>query len=396
VLGVLGVLAFVVGLFGSIMLHEAGHFLTARRYGAKVTQFFLFFGPTLWSFRRGETEYGIKSIPAGGFVKIVGMTPLEDVEPGDEERAFYRQPAGRKTVVLAAGSLVHFALCLVLVAFAVAVFGVQHETAPTLTAVNACVADDPAAKCGPGSVPAPAKTAGLQAGDVVTAIDGVDVKGSSDLVTRVKAHPGREVRLTVLRKGQVVVVPVTPKAVTRPGTKAPVGAIGVSVLANYGYQHYGPVGVVRETGTTVKQLVTGTVETLTNKLGTISKVYGPDRDPAGFVGVVGVGRISGEIAQAKISTTDKLNSIVLVLAGLNLFVGVFNLLPLLPLDGGHIAVVWFETLRDRLRRLRGYTGELQRVDMNKLMPVTFAVVVLFVGFTLFLLGADIVNPITIN
>jgi membrane-associated protease RseP (regulator of RpoE activity) len=114
------------------------------------------------------------------------------------------------------------------------------------------------------------------------------------------------------------------------------------------------------------------------------------------VGVVGVGRISGEIAQAKISTTDKLNSIVLVLAGLNLFVGVFNLLPLLPLDGGHIAVVWFEQVRDRLRRVRGYTGELQRVDMNKLMPVTLAVVVLFIGFTLFLLGADIVNPITIN
>jgi membrane-associated protease RseP (regulator of RpoE activity) len=396
VLGALGVLAFVIGLLGSVMLHEGGHFLTARRFGMKATQFFVGFGPTLWSTRRGETEYGVKAIPAGGFVKIVGMTPLEEVEPGDEERAFYRQPAGRKTIVLAAGSTVHFVLCLLLVAFAVAVFGVQRETSPTLTAINACVADDPDATCGPGSVPAPAKTAGLQAGDVVTAIDGVDVKGSSDLVTRVKAHIGQEVRLTVLRKGQVVVVPVTPKPVTRPGTTAPVGAIGVSVLANYEYQHFGPVGVVRETGATVKQLVTGTVETLTNKLGTISKVYGPDRDPAGFVGVVGVGRISGEIAQAKISLTDKLNSIVLVLAGLNLFVGVFNLLPLLPLDGGHIAVVWFETVRDRLRRLRGYTGELQRVDMNKLMPVTLAVVVLFIGFTLFLLGADIVNPITIN
>jgi membrane-associated protease RseP (regulator of RpoE activity) len=396
VLGALGVLAFVIGLLGSVMLHEGGHFLTARRFGMKATQFFVGFGPTLWSTRRGETEYGVKAIPAGGFVKIVGMTPLEDVDPGDEERAFYRQPAGRKTIVLAAGSTVHFVLCLLLVAFAVAVFGVQRETSPTLTAISACVVDDPDATCAPTAEPGPAKSAGLQPGDVVTAVDGVDVTGSKDLVTRVKAHAGREVRLTVLRKGQVVVVPVTPKQVTRPGTTTPVGAIGVSVLANYEYQHFGPVGVVRETGSMVKLLVTGTIETLTNKLGTISKVYGPDRDPGGFVGVVGVGRISGEIAQAKISVTDKLNSIVLVLAGLNLFVGVFNLLPLLPLDGGHIAVVWFEQVRDRLRRLRGYTGELQRVDMNKLMPVTLAVVVLFIGFTLFLLGADIVNPITIN
>ena len=396
VLGALGVLAFVVGLLGSVMLHEGGHFLTARRFGMKATHFFVGFGPTLWSTRRGETEYGVKAIPAGGFVKIVGMTPLEEVEPGDEERAFYRQPAGRKTVVLAAGSTVHFLLCLLLVAFAVTVFGVQRETSPTLTAINTCVADNPDAKCGAGSVPAPARTAGLQAGDVVTAVDGVDVKGSSDLVTRVKAHAGQVVRLTVLRKGKVLVIPVTPKAVVRPGSTKPVGAIGVSVLANYEYQHFGPVGIARETGSTVKLLVTGTVDTLTKKLGTIGKVYGPNRDPGGFVGVVGVGRISGEIAQAKISVTDKLNSIVLVLAGLNLFVGVFNLLPLLPLDGGHIAVVWFEQLRDRLRRLRGYTGELQRVDMNKLMPVTLAVVVLFIGFTLFLLGADIVNPITIN
>jgi membrane-associated protease RseP (regulator of RpoE activity) len=397
VLGVLGVLAFVIGLLGSVMLHEAGHFVTARRYGMKATQFFVGFGPTLWSTKRGETEYGVKAIPAGGFVKIVGMTPLEDVEPGDEDRAFYRQPARRKTVVLSAGSLVHFALCLLLVAFAVTVFGVPKETAPTLTSINGCVADDPGAACGsPGAVPAPAKAAGLQAGDVVTAVDGTPITTGTQLVSRVKASAGKPVRLTVERKGRPVTVTVTPTSVTRPGATAPIGAIGVRVGANYRNEHFGPVGIVRETGTTVKLLVTGTVDTLTHKLGTISKVYGPNRDPSGFIGVVGAGRISGEIAQAKVPTSDKVANLVLLLAGLNLFVGVFNLLPLLPLDGGHIAVVWFEAVRDRLRRVRGYTGELQRVDMNKLMPLTFAVVVLFAGFTLFLLGADIVNPITLN
>jgi len=397
VLGFLGVMAFVVGLFVSIMLHEAGHFLTARRYGMKATQFFLGFGPTLWSRHKGETEYGVKAIPAGGFVKIVGMTPLEDVEPGDEDRAFYRQPARRKTVVLSAGSTVHFILCVVLVALSVTVFGVPKQTAPTLSAISECVANDPDAECGtPGADTSPAKAAGLRPGDVVTAVGGTTITSSDQLVKQIKARAGKPVRLTVQRSGKPVTITVTPRLVTRPGATAAIGAIGVSVGANYENKHFGPVGIVRETGSTIKLLVTGTVQTLTNKLGTITKVYSPDRDPNGFIGVYGAGRISGEIAQAKAPTSDKVNNLILLLAGLNLFVGVFNLLPLLPLDGGHIAVVWFETVRDRLRRVRGYTGELQRVDMNKLMPVTFAVVLLFAGFTLFLLGADIVNPITLN
>jgi membrane-associated protease RseP (regulator of RpoE activity) len=200
----------------------------------------------------------------------------------------------------------------------------------------------------------------------------------------------------VQRDGDTKTLTVTPVEVTRPKTTTAVGAIGVSVGEYQKVEHVGPVGVVKETGSTLKLLVTGTWQTLTHKLGTIGKVYGPDRDPEGFIGVVGAGRISGEIAAADVSAGDRIANILLLLAGLNLFVGIFNLLPLLPLDGGHIAVVWFEAVRDKLRRVRGYTGELQRVDMNKLMPVTFAVVVLFAGFTLFLLGADIVNPITLN
>ena len=397
-LTLIGVLVFVVGLFASIMLHEAGHFLTARRYGMKATQFFLGFGPTLWSTRRGETEYGVKAVPAGGFVKIIGMTPLEEVEPGDEDRAFYKHPARRKTVVLSAGSLVHFALCLLLIVFVVSVFGVPKEKpGAQVSAISDCVGDDLAATCTTaGAVPGPAKLAGLKADDVVTAVDGAPVSGSKQLVERVKASAGKPVRLTVQRDGATRTLTVTPVQVTRPGTTDPIGAIGVSVGAYYVNEHVGPVGVARETGSMLKQLVTGTYQTLTHKLSSITKVYSPDRDKNGFVGVVGAGRISGEIAAADISAGDRIANILLLLAGLNLFVGVFNLLPLLPLDGGHIAVVWFEAVRDKLRRVRGYTGELQRVDYNRLMPVTFAVVVLFAGFTLFLVGADIVNPITLN
>jgi membrane-associated protease RseP (regulator of RpoE activity) len=394
-LGTVGVVGFVLALLVSVMLHEAGHFLTARRYGMKATQFFVGFGPTLWSRTKGETEYGIKAIPAGGYVKIVGMTPLEEVEPGDEGRAFWRQPTGRKTVVLAAGSTVHFAITIVLVALTIAVFGVPRESHPRLAGVNACVSDQASASCDvKGALPGPAITAGLKAGDQVLAVDGKNVAGSDALVKAVKAAQGRTLSVTVKRDGKTLTLPVTPASVLRDGKH--IGAIGVTVEAVYRSEHVGPVGVVTETGTTLKLLVTGTVKTLTEKLGSITQVYGPERDPNGFVGVVGVSRFSGEIAAAKIPTSEKVVNFILLVAGLNFFVGVFNLLPLLPLDGGHIAVVQYEQLRDRIRRRRGYTGELQRVDMNKLLPVTFAVVVLFVGFTVFLLGADIVNPITLN
>jgi membrane-associated protease RseP (regulator of RpoE activity) len=398
VLAFLFVVIFVVGLFASIMLHEAGHFLTARRYGMKATQFFLGFGPTLWSTRRGETEYGVKAVPAGGFVKIVGMTPLEDVEPGDEDRAFYKHPARRKTVVLSAGSLVHFALCLLLVAFVIVVFGVSKEVpGAELSAISSCVGNDLKATCEtPGAVDGPAKKAGLKPGDVVTAVNGAPLADSDQLVASVKASPGKPVRLTIERDGGSQVVSVTPVRVVRPKTSTPIGAIGVSVGPNLTTEHLGPGGVVTKTGGIIKELVSGTVTTLTHKLGSITHVYSPDRDQEGFVGVVGVGRVAGELANQDWSFSDRLSSLLLTLAGLNLFVGIFNLLPLLPLDGGHIAVVWFEAVRDKLRRVRGYTGELQRVDYNRLMPVTFAVVVLFAGFTLFLLGADIVNPITLN
>ncbi|MCW2499932.1 MAG: peptidase [Frankiales bacterium] len=394
---VVGILAFVVALLVSVMLHEAGHFFTARRYGMKATQFFVGFGPTLWSRREGETEYGIKAIPAGGFVKIVGMTPLEEIEPGDEDRAFYKQPARRKTVVLAAGSTVHFIICIVLVLLTTAFYGTPKETAPILAAISNCVANDPLASCGaPDARLAPAVTAGLKASDEVLAVDGRTVSSSAALIDAVKAKPGQAVTLTIRRAGREQAVRVVPAAVTRPGATQAVGAIGVSVQQHFVTERSGPVGTVQNTASTIGMLVTGTIDTFSKKLGTITEVYGPNRDPAGFVGVVGVSRVSGEIAAAKMPPGDKIASFVLIVAGLNLFVGIFNLLPLLPLDGGHIAVVWFEKARDRIRRARGYVGEIQRVDYNKLMPVTMAVVVLFAGFTVWLLGADIVNPIRIS
>jgi RIP metalloprotease RseP len=250
-----------------------------------------------------------------------------------------------------------------------------------------------------GAVAAPAKLAGLKAGDVVTAVDGKTVANAKDFTSAIRSHAGKHVSLTVDRSGKPVTVDVVPEAVTRPdenGDLKKIGAIGVSVRSNYVNEHYGVVGTVKATGSAIGQLVTGTYDTFTKKLGTITKIYSKDRDPAGFVGVVGASRVSGEIAASPESWQDKLAGFTLLIAGLNLFVGIFNLLPLLPLDGGHIAVVWFEAVRDRIKRARGYMGEVIRVDYNKLMPITFAVVVLFAGFTLWILGADIVNPIKLN
>ncbi len=396
---VAGILAFVVALLLSVMIHEAGHFFTARHYGMKATQFFVGFGPTLWSRTRGETEYGIKAIPAGGYVKIVGMTPLEEVPPGDEDRAFYKQPAGRRTVVLSAGSFMHFVITIVLVLIASFAIGRVVEGPPALAATSGCVASDATAGCDSlGSVPAPAKAAGVQPGDVVVSVDGTKVKDSEQFVRVIRDKAGVPVSLTVLRDGERRQLTVTPAAVQRPSLDDPkaterVGAIGVTVQRRIATERVGPVQAIQDSGATMTLIVKGIGVTLTEKLGTITSLYGSDRDPEGFIGVVGASRISGEVLASQETFGVKVLTFLSIMAGLNFFVGVFNLLPLMPLDGGHIAVLLFEQARDRIRRIFGYRGALQRVDLNKLMPVTYAVVLLFIGLTFWIMGADIVNPV---
>jgi membrane-associated protease RseP (regulator of RpoE activity) len=402
----LGVVAFVVALMVSVVLHEAGHFVTARRYGMKATQFFVGFGPTLWSRQHGETEYGIKAIPAGGFVKIVGMTPLEEVDPEDEDRAFYKQSAGKKAVVLSAGSVMHFLIALALVFGTTFAFGTFDEDAPVVTAPAESVPVSVTVEGGQAvasdeTVPAPAAGV-LQEGDRVVEVAGNRTQTWRQVVAAVRDRAGEPVPLVVERDGGQVELTVTPVEVTRPaldaegalvpGRTEQVGAVGVGQRAVF--TRPGPVEAVGESIDTVGLIVSGTWTAITEKLGTITRIYSPDRDREGLLGVVGAARVSGEVlAVDQIPFGQRVAAFLLLIAGLNFFVGVFNLLPLLPLDGGHLAVLGYENARDRLRRLRGYRGEFQRVDFNKLMPLTYAVVLLFVGLTLFIMGADIVNPI---
>lgn len=406
----LGAVVFAVALLTSVMLHEAGHFLTARHYGMKATQFFVGFGPTVLSWRRGETEYGVKAVPAGGFVKIVGMTPLEEVDEADRPRAFFRFPARQKTVVLAAGSTVHFLIALVLVLGGIFALGTPTEVSPAVGRISDCVASDPgpgqpdvpaSQVCSvPGAQPAPARSSGLQVGDVVVRADGRAVDSAQALTLALRGSAGRPVQLEVRRGDGVVPVTVTPAAISRvdlrdTGKRVVAGTIGIAVQQRQDVVREGFSSSLAASGRTLKLFASGIGTTVTEKLPSITKIYSRDRDPAGFVGIVGAGRISGEVLQSQETWGFKALNLVLIIASLNLFVGLFNLLPLLPLDGGHIAVVWFESVRDKVRRARGYHGEIRRVDYNKLLPVTYAVAGTFLVFTVLLIGADIVNPVRI-
>lgn len=410
----MGIVAFVVALLISVTLHEAGHFLTARRFGMKASQFFVGFGPTVWSRTRGETEYGFKAIPAGGFVKIVGMTTLEEVDPADEDRAFWRQPVGRRVVVLSAGSFMHFVIAALLVFGTTVFLGVADSSQPVIAAPRPCMAQsitsattalpsgtpDASGACPAGTIASPAFAAGLRSGDRITAAGGQQITDYAAFTKVVRASAGHLLTLVVQRDGHPVSLTLTPARTTRPAlddvkVSQEVGAVGVGQDTTR-LKHIGPVAAVGETATQLKAILVGTYDTLTTKLGTVSGVYSKHRDPAGFVGIVGVSRVSGEVFNAPVPFASRLAGFLMLVAGLNLFVGIFNLLPLLPLDGGHIAVAFYEQARDRIRRLFGYAGELKRVDLNKLLPLTYAVVIFFAAFTVFLMGADIVNPIKLG
>ena len=390
----LGVVFFVVALLLSVMLHEAGHFFTAKSFGMKASRFFVGFGPTLWSTHRGETEYGVKAIPAGGFVKIVGMTELEEIEPGDEDRAFYRQPAGQRVVVLVAGSVVHFVIAIVLLFLVIATTGDILNVQPTTTidAVSKCVPVDPNEAACTSRDPAAPAAGKLQSGDKVLAVNGQPVSSYDDLRARISASPGRPITLTVVRHGSDVQVTVTPLAAKLNGRT--VGRIGIAPV-----QRQRPVsvaGAVPLTFTTLGHMTVETGKALGDLPHEVSQILnGQQRSTSGAASVVDIARVSGQIAQAKVSFGERLANLLAIVAQLNFFVGIFNLLPLLPLDGGHVAIVLYEQARKRVYRLFG-RRDPGRVDLMKIMPFTYAVVAVFVGLSLLLLYAGIVNPISIQ
>ena len=389
----LGVLIFVVALLFSIMLHEAGHFVAAKKFGMKVTQFFVGFGQTLWSRRKGETEYGVKAIPAGGYVKIVGMTDIEDVEPADEPRSFRRQPGWQRIIVLAAGSFMHFVLAFVLLfALAVGVGLASPSNSATVGAIDSCVPATLSSGCTAADPASPAKRVGIRAGDKIIAVAGTPVRNWSQMGKVIRSQPaGTPVAVTVERHGQRMTLHPSLSVVGgRHGSY-----LGISPVIVF--QRSGPLSAVSYAGNQFGQIMAGSVKVVASLPRAIPDLFAKNRasTPGGQVtSVVGAGDVTGQVLASKISWQPKVSLVLLIIASLNIFVGAFNLLPLLPLDGGHLAIVIYERCRAWLARLRG-KPDPGLVDFRRLIPVSIGVFALLVGLGLLLIMADLVNPVHI-
>jgi membrane-associated protease RseP (regulator of RpoE activity) len=379
------------------MLHETGHFVMAKKFGMKATRYFVGFGPTIWSTWRGETEYGIKALPLGGFVKIVGMTSMDEVDPADEPRSFRRHPAWQRLIVLFAGSFMHFVLALVLLFLLAAAIGLDNDNTTQLGPVAACVPANAKAfengTCTASDRPSPAKAAGIQAGDKVVSFDGKPVSSWTALGNDIRSTPAhRTVPVVVLRDGHQVTLHVTLAAVGgRSGSYLGVESTNV-------FERYNPIRSVTYAGSMFGQVLTGSAKEIGSLPAAIPHLFAKNRSStaAGQVtSVVGAGEITGDVVSASVGWQVKVDYVLLIVASLNIFVGAFNLLPLLPLDGGHIAVIIFERIRAWFARLRG-RADPGLVDMTKLVPVSMGVFAILVVFGLMLILADLVNPIRLT
>jgi membrane-associated protease RseP (regulator of RpoE activity) len=366
-----GILLFVLAIIGSIGLHEFGHFIAAKRFGIKVEQFFIGFGPRLWSIRRGETEYGVKAFPLGGYVRIAGMNPFEEVAPEDHDRVFKARKPWQRAIVLGAGSFTHFVLAAGLIAGILAIPGIPDPDRPTTTvrAISATLDGEPS----------PAVRAGIREGDRVLAIDGVAVTSWNEAVDLIHDRPAQTVPVKLQRRDQILTVSATIADHKPDGTK--VGFLGVG--PEFVIVRRNPAAAVveagRQIGTGVKASILAFGDIFSPS--TIRRLFSvaagnTERSAEDPATVVGIGGQAGGLARR-----GDFAGLFYLFAGFNIFIGVANLLPLPPLDGGHLAVLAFEKASGRT------------VDMRRLIPLTAAVISLFGSLFMLLLYLDIVRPL---
>lgn len=443
----LGVLFVALGISVSIALHEVGHLLPAKRFGVKITQYMVGFGPTVWSRQRGETEYGLKAIPLGGYIRMIGMFPpkpgadpsmlrgsstgrfsqlmdqardesMEQVKPGDENRVFYKLSTPKKLVVMLGGPTMNLVIAVVLLGGIFTLYGIGEITA-RVSAVSQCVQTVAAngsapATCSPSDPAAPANVAGIRPGDRIIALAGQPVSNWDDVRALVRPNGGRQISVVVERAGKTLHLTATPILNNVPRVDAAgnlvVGPDGKALTDRVGFMGFSPSAeIVKQPLTAVPALIgdqlsrtAGVVFRIPQKMAGIAKAAfgGGVRDPNGPMSVVGVGRVAGEVANGQLpgvadSGASKLVILISLIGSLNIALFVFNLIPLLPLDGGHAAGALWEGLKRQVARLRGRPNP-GYVDVAKALPVAYAVSVALIGMSVLLIYADLVNPIKIG
>ncbi|GGB39980.1 peptidase [Flexivirga endophytica] len=443
VLFLLGVIILLLGIGVSIALHELGHLTPAKLFGVKVTQYMVGFGPTIWSRRRGETEYGLKAIPLGGYIRMIGMFPprpgeeagfirasstgrfsqladqmredaYEHISPRDADRVFYKLPTWKKVVIMFGGPFMNLVIALLLLILIASGIGLPVQQTANIAAVQSCSATatgEAAADCDEAGRTA-AAAAGVKPGDRIVSIDGTKITSTTDFTDIVRSHPRKQIPLVVERDGRHVTLQVTPKLQRMPkqdssGTQVVnwkgeveyenVGVIGASIGGTYQDERQSLPAALGTFGDALQKTSSVFLKIPQKMVGVWNAAFsGGTRDQYSPQSVVGVGRTAGDVTESKYATTqDKIVVLLMILASLNMALFVFNLVPLLPLDGGHIAGALWEAVKRRIARLRGKTGPVY-VDVAKALPLAYGVsIVLLVMFAL-LAYADIVNPVKLG
>jgi membrane-associated protease RseP (regulator of RpoE activity) len=401
-----GWLILLVGLAISIGLHEIGHLWPAKKFGVKVTKYMIGFGPTLFSRKRGDTEYGIKAIPLGGYIQMIGMIPPssafkkggfrnlsneEEIAEGDLERTFYRLKPWKKLIIMFGGPFANLLIALVLTVVLFSGFG-SYERTTTINQIVACVPTSANPNCDQVGDPSPSAIAGLKAGDQIIELNHSKVSLWSDVEPLLKNSVGKNISVKVLRAGVEQTFDVKPVLLTLNGTSKPY--LGVYLKADRIQQS--PVAAVGQLGSMMQSTAQLMLQLPMQAVSAIGEINpNTPRDQNGAISIIGLGQFSGQIAaNADISWQDKLASQLSLLMSLNVALFVFNMVPLVPLDGGHIAAGFYEWIKRGIWRARGKTLE-HPVDTSRMMPIAYFVAGLLLVLSLILIVRDIVNPLHI-
>jgi len=369
--GTVGIIIFIVSILIVILIHEAAHFGMAKYFKIKVEEFFVGFGPRLFSRRRGETEYGVKAFPLGGYVKIAGMNPYEEISPEDYPRTYPAKPPWQRALVIVAGPATHFVIAFFLFAAFFAFVGTP-TTVPAVAAVDTKI----------NGQPSPASDAGLREGDVIVGIDGIPNPTREQVQEHIQGAKGETVTLVVRRDGTNRTVTITPVHDNDPQ----IDYYRIGVTFDDSLERTGVIESFTQAGSQLGQTVSATVTSLGRVFGPegVGRVFdllfgGAERNQNDATGTVGVVRVAGDIA-----SQAGFGYLLFLLAGVNVFVGILNLVPLPPFDGGHLAVVAWEKIRGR------------RVDPRKLIPLTMVVVIFLMVWFVSITYLDIFKPIPIG